>query len=108
MTTPDLVIASGRTYRPESVTALTGTLQLYGRGCLLGGWSVKETTGAAAATVQLFAGADNRDQLVADINLLASESVRDVAPGDGIECDGGVAAVVTAGSVTVVVWTAEP
>jgi len=108
VTTPDLVIASGRTYRPVSVVALTATNQLYGRGCLLGGWSVKETTGATPATVQLFAGADNRDQLVADINLLASESVRDVAPGDGIECDGGVAAVVTAGSVTVVVWTAEP
>ena len=107
MTSPDVLVTSGYTYTPVSTVALAGTSQLYGRGCRLGGWSVKETTGAAAATVQLFAGADSRDQLVADINLLAAESVRDVTPGDGIECDGGIAAVVTAGSVTVIVWIAE-
>jgi hypothetical protein len=102
------VLTSGVAYRPVAALALAGTAPLVGRQTLLGGFAVRELTGAAPATVQLFDGVDATGELIADITLAANESIRDVTPGLGVHVNSGLTAVVLAGSVNVVVWVAYP
>lgn len=75
-----------------------------GGGTLLSGWSFRETTGAAAARVDIFDGLDAGGQLVATITLAANESTRDSLSVPGIWCRRGVFVNVVAGAVAGAVW----
>lgn len=66
---------------------------------LLCGWSFKETTGSAPATVLILDGADTTGQRLIDITLLAGQSRYDDAPFPGIYCTRGVFINIGSGSV---------
>lgn len=68
------------------------------------GWSLRNTSAAAAAQIDLYDGADATGQLVATITLAASESTRDYLPSPGVTCRRGVYADAVSGSVAGAVW----
>lgn len=80
---------------------------IYGR-CVLFGWSVRETTGAAGATVRVLNGGDATGLEVIAANLNPSGVARDWLGPQGIRTDVGIWPVTT-GTVagTLWVWTPE-
>lgn len=76
---------------------------------LLVGWAVRETTGAAGASLVLRDGVTAAGNLLVPINLDAGESTRDWLPHLGIAVERGVFAAIT-GSVegSVFVVTTRP
>lgn len=74
---------------------------------LIMGWSLRETTGAAGAVVDIFDGQDATGQILATLSLVASESTRDWLGPDGIETDIGVFVRVNSGAVSGAVWIRE-
>lgn len=65
--------------------AVTVSRQVFaGDVCTLYGWAVAETTGAASAAIRLRDGLDANAEVIARINLLASESDRDTFTPHGI------------------------
>lgn len=56
--------------------------------CRLMGWSVRETTGAALAEVDIFSGSSTTGLLVAKVTLAANESNREWFGPAGIRCNG--------------------
>ena len=73
---------------------------------LLFGWSLRESTGAAPAQLDVYDGADATGQPVATITLIANESTRDYPGLPGITCRRGLYVNAVAGSVAGVVWAA--
>lgn len=73
----DEAVASGRTYH---------------------GFSLKETSGAASATVKIYRGSDATGDLVEVVQLAASESAREFYPG-GISVSFGIYIDIVSGSV---------
>jgi hypothetical protein len=72
------------------------------------GYAVRETTGAAAAVVELRDGADGADgDLVVPIDLKAGETVRDWFGDIGLEVAVGLVVVVVSGAVDGAVYLAE-
>jgi hypothetical protein len=71
---------------------------------LLAGFAFAESTGAAAATVDLFDGGGVGGQFICRVNLVASESVRESLPFPGIHCEVGLFVNVVAGTVLGSVW----
>lgn len=81
----------------------TGGLASSISGFLLG-WSVRETSGGAAAVVALHDGADNTGQLVANIALAsAGDSHESLAP-PGVLLRSGLYAEVVSGAAKGVAW----
>lgn len=105
MTYPTTTEVAARTYYPIAVpvTAVPVPCQLQGSQ-LIGGWSFIETTGAASATLQLVDGGSAQGTVLAEIGLSPGQSVRDLAPGDGLLLQTGLFINVTAGSVRGAVW----
>jgi hypothetical protein len=71
---------------------------------LVMGWSLRETTGAATATVEVFDGQDTTGQLLASISLNPGQSIRDWLGPGGLETDIGVFVSVLSGSVRGAIW----
>ena len=88
---------------PITVPA-TGSQVAYGGRSLIMGWSLLETTGTAAATVEIWDGQDATGQLIAAISLDPGESTRDWLGPEGIETDIGLFVRVIGGSVRGAVW----
>lgn len=82
----------------------TGSQVPYGGNGLVMGWSLLETTGAAAAVVELYDGQDAGGQLVAAISLSPGQSTRDWLGPSGIETDIGLFVRVVSGTVRGAVW----
>lgn len=68
------------------------------------GWSFKETTGGAAATLELYDGRDLNSTQIAEINLSAGESTRDLTAGNGIACQTGIYVARLTGTFKGSVW----
>lgn len=81
----------------QSATPLTG-------GCRLGGWSLVESTGAAAATAELRDGAQSGGDVVAEISLGIGQAESKVTPGKGIKISSALTLVVLTGSVRGSLW----
>lgn len=71
---------------------------------LLFGWSLRESTGAAPAQLDVYDGADQTGQPVATVTLAAGESTRDWLGLPGLYCRRGVFVNAVAGSVAGAVW----
>jgi hypothetical protein len=71
------------------------------------GFSIRETTGAAAATIELRAGTDATGDLIIPINLGAGESAREWYGPDGVAFTGGLYLVRVAGTVDGSIWLGE-
>jgi hypothetical protein len=65
---------------------------------------VRETTGAAPASLVIRDGGNAASTMIAPITLLASESRSDTTHNDGILCTQGVLINVLAGSVQGAIW----
>lgn len=97
-------VLQDRPVRPFDIPA-TGTSQkLFTRPCLLMGWSLRETTGSAAAAVVLFNGAGAGGPRVGEQQLASGASASQVGPADGIWCDTGLYLFFVSGSVEGSVW----
>jgi hypothetical protein len=68
------------------------------------GWSFKETTGSATASLELVDGAGVDGNLIAAINLKANESTRDLAGISAIAAEMGLFVHVISGSIKGAVW----
>ena len=77
-----------------------------GGPALLFGWSLRESTGAAPAQLDVYDGADQTGQLVATITLTAGQSTRDWLGLPGLYCRRGLYVNAVSGSVTGVLWAA--
>lgn len=80
--------------------------KVLGSGALLYGWSLRETTGAAIAQLDVYDGADQTGQLVATVVVPAGGSVAAYLAGIGVLCRRGVYVHASAGSVAGVLWAA--
>lgn len=74
---------------------------------LVGGWSFRETTGAAPAELQLWDGGPTGGNVIAEIVLAANQSIRDLAPGLGLSTRSALTVNVIAGSVRGSIWVAD-
>lgn len=98
-----------RAVRPIPFGPLTNAgVTLSGRGCYLAGWSLIETTGAAAAEVDIFDGHDATGVAVAFVSMTASQSTRESLAHPGIALESGLFVVVLAGGTAKgVLWVVE-
>lgn len=88
--------------RPVPISSLTLSELLIGGPLRLYGWAFWETTGSASARIKLWSGGTN-GQLLAPIQLNASESTRDWLSPLYVPCNGLYKEAVT-GSVDGVVY----
>lgn len=86
------------------IATTTADAQPFTGACLLRGWSFRETTGSAAASLIIYDGPAAAGQIVAAIDLLASESTRDYPPGNGIMIRTTPFVDVTGGSIQGSLW----
>lgn len=83
-----------------STLALPTTSQLVRSGLVnYRGFAIRETSGAAVATVRIRDGLNATGLLVDDIQLTASESAREWYPEEGIAIEVGLYVEVVAGAV---------
>lgn len=71
------------------------------------GFGLRETTGTAAARVDVYNGNDTGGILIAPIDLNPGQSVRDVLGPSGVGCDMGVFVNIVSGSVAGSIWVDE-
>lgn len=86
------------------IATTTADVTPYIGACCLRGWSFQETTGLAVASLVIYDGPTTAGQIVAAIDLLASESTRDYPSGDGILLRTSAVIDVTAGSIQGSLW----
>lgn len=89
---------------PFPVPATAASQNLSGVSALLMGWTWRETTGAAAADIDILDGNDANGAVVATINLNSGQSCRENAPGRGIYLQAGPFLRVNAGTVRGSLW----
>lgn len=87
-----------------TIGATAATVLVVGRAVRCYGFTLRETTGVAAADVDLIAGVDGNGDVLATVTLAAGQSVRDLTGLSGVYCDDGIALKVNAGSVRGAVW----
>ena len=90
--------------RAIPVPTTTTDTQLTSRPCLLVGWSLRETTAAAVAAVQLFSGGSTGGVLVGEQALASGGTGNHQVAPDGVLCEGGLFLDVLSGSVAGVVY----
>ena len=88
-----------RAARPVQFGATAAGERLVSGPAILLGYSIRESTGAAAAAVRLRNGADATGAIVATIGLAASGSDTQMPTDPGLICDVGVWLEVVSGSV---------
>lgn len=91
-----------------SFPATTSTRVVAGMVDGLCGWSFLETTGSAAATVEVYDGQDATGELLTVISLSSGQSTRDWVDRQGLEVRIGMFLRVTAGSVRGALWVRLP
>jgi|GEM_PF-6712720 hypothetical protein len=96
----------GAEYRSLVAGAGTGVRVMSSPG-RIAGFSVRETTGAAAALVKLHDGADIGGDLVMTISLSAGESARDWFWPGGISLTYGLFCEVTTGAIEGVAYLSQ-
>lgn len=74
------------------------------RACILCGWSLRETTGGATATVEFEAAQGTQGPPVGEQQMASGGTGSQVLPDEGVLCEGGVFLHVTSGSVTGCIW----
>lgn len=78
-----------------------------GRAVALYGWSLRETTGAAAAQLDVYDGLGDGGQLVATVALAAGGSDALALSGPGVTCLRGLFVQAVSGSVAGSLWVAQ-
>jgi hypothetical protein len=100
----DLELPSG-VMRALSVGApLTSTLQLFSFSAELCGWSLRETTGSAGASVDLYTGEGTNGELIASIAVASGGMSAVISSHHAIWARRGIFVNVVSGSVTGVVY----
>lgn len=97
-------IVGERPVRAFNIATITADLQVTTRPCLLMGWSLRETTGSAAAAAELFNGSTTGGSRAGEQALASGGSGGQVCPDDGVWCDSGLLIHVVSGSLTGSVW----
>ena len=95
MTGLDIEITIGDV-RAITVPVTAATVKPIDTLCWLTGWSFRETTGAAVATLELKSG----DNVIGEIELASSGSSTQWLGPNGVRCEAGITVNVVAGSVT--------
>lgn len=85
---------------PLSFTARTADKSLSNTAVLLVGWSIRESTGSAVATVELEGNQGTGDPHVGEIQLASGASETKFLGDEGVLCEGGLNLHVIAGSVS--------
>lgn len=93
--------------QPVPVPTTTTSQLVTGRGAIVYGWSLLETTGAAAASVEVYSGQDDTGTLLAVSHLASGDSDTQWMGDAGVFAAGGVYLKVTSGSVKGSVWVAQ-
>jgi hypothetical protein len=88
--------------------ATTVSVNIISRDCILMGWAVLETTGAAAAEVDFIDGTDDNGSMLAPVTLTANQSNRETLSTWGLAVQVGLRAKIVAGSVSGVAWVVLP
>lgn len=104
----DVRMSWPRRVRTISFAALTTTKALYSHQVRLLGWALLETTGTAAAEIDILNGQSASSDLVAPIALSSGQSTRDWLGPQGITCDAGLFLSVGSGSVRGALWVEIP
>lgn len=91
---------------PIGVTVAPGRSMVTG-DVYLAGWSLRETTGAAVAQVDLLDGGDTGGVLIASISLAAGASDARTFGGHLLTVQNGLFVAVNAGSITGALWFAD-
>lgn len=78
----------------------TASVQVVNRQCVILGFGIRETTGAAAASVDVVDGADDNAPVLIPIDLTAGQSARDAFSTWGIMAQRGARIKVRSGSVS--------
>ena len=82
----------------------TADLQLVGGLIIVRGLTVRETTGAAVATIEIYDGTGTNGTLIDAVHLLASATDREFYAGEGIEAISGCFLHVVTGTVKGAIW----
>lgn len=90
--------------KPVPIGTKTAGSSILSTAADLIGWSLKETTGAAAATVNIYNGTSNKGTLVAALAIPSGSTDRYSLDMFGVYCDSGIYLDVVSGSVTGSVW----
>lgn len=87
-----VVVIDGACYHThlKSWAAESGNVQLFERPGRLLWYSIRETTGSAAAQVRLINGSDDNAQWVASIELAQATSTAEYLGDHGIPCNAGL------------------
>lgn len=92
-------------YYPVTINSSAGSAQTVVSGpVVVGGWSVTELSGTQLAVIQPNDGGPSNGQPIADINLGASQSVRENLPGHGVLCRNGLTVNFSFGSARAIFW----
>jgi hypothetical protein len=83
---------------PIHVAPTTTGIQFITRAGRLYGWSFEESTGSAAAKLELVDGTSTGGLIIVSITLLANESTRDIWGKPGIRVQNGVFLNMVSGS----------
>lgn len=90
--------------RALTVGSAAGSGTVFNAACLLLGWSVRETSGSAAAALDLYTGTAATGQVVAALGLPAGGESR-AGPGwPGVPCPAGLYHDSVSGAYTGAVW----
>jgi hypothetical protein len=92
----DFTVAWARAVRADPLSPVSGK-------CILFGYSVRETTGAVGATLQILNGMDATGLEVVGVQLNPSGAARDWFGTQGIRTDVGIFPVIT-GTVKGAIW----
>lgn len=93
---------------PFATLTAVATQQLFSGLCAFVGFALLETTGAAAADIEIFDGADAGGTSLAPISLSSGQSIRDFFGLDGPICSQGIAVKVSVGSVRGSIYIKRP
>lgn len=90
--------------RPYQIASGVSGIVVVNGAALLRGWSLRETTGSAAAVVELYDGTSTGGMLVATISLTDAQSTRDYLEGSGVEIRNAIFYNVVSGAVKASIW----
>lgn len=97
-----------RRYYPIAIPAnSTGNLGPLSGAVLLGGWSFMESTGNASAVLRIWDGGSTGGAVAVLISLSPGQSIRDVAPGDGIVFNSACTVAVASGAIEGSLWVVD-
>lgn len=89
---------------PIPIPTTTADKALCNRVCLFCGWSLRETTGAATATVEFEASASTTGPQVGEQQLASGGTGSQFLGTEGVLCEAGLLLHVISGSVTGVAY----